>query len=125
MWNCGNNDIEFVTIAELVCDYDCFCECLAKNIPVCMFVHEMCVCVSECVCACAVDVWFCVAFVYFSEGGDTWHILSFIKWTCRCPNLPSPQHPANKKHLCVFGSLQTLDHLPKMTFQVDTGWVLR
>lgn len=37
VWNCRNNDMEFVTIAEFVC------ECLAKNICICAFVYETCV----------------------------------------------------------------------------------
>lgn len=46
--HCGNNDIEFLW---LLCVNDCFCECLSKNICICVFAHEMYVCLSVCVCA--------------------------------------------------------------------------
>lgn len=53
----GNNDMEFVNIAEFVCDDDYFCEWLAENVHVCVSVHETCVRV----CVCAVDVWLRIA----------------------------------------------------------------
>lgn len=51
------------------------------RIPVCV-----CVCARACTCVClpeyvyahAVDVWFCIACVYFSEGGELGHLGTFF-----------------------------------------------
>lgn len=53
MWNCGNDDVEFVNIVEFVCEFDCYCECPVEDVLVCVLVHEMCVCLSASVCVCA------------------------------------------------------------------------
>lgn len=120
----GDNDIEFVNIAEFVCDNDHFCECLAENVHVCIFVHETC---GACVC-CGCLVTYSLR-VYISEGGELRHLGKFFllpNGLAIVPTLPrSLPRSGYRKHLYVFGSLRTLGHIPKMTLQADTGWALR
>lgn len=115
VWNRRNNDMEFVTIAEFVC------ECLAKNTCICVFVYETCVLVWVCVRACTVDVWLCIAVSISVRVGswDTWAHSSSYQTDLLLPQTSLPSSPTPRKQetsVCLWESVY-IGHIPKMTFR--------